>query len=328
MSEGVTVRDRLATARSVVRRLLPFLLAAASFPSAVRLVGDRDLFWAIMAVAWVPVAAVVVALLGILAVALGRRTLAAVAAGVVVANAFWLAPLYVADEPPRSGTRIVAMTANLLYGWADLQALVSEVRERSVDVLALTELTPEAVVELEAGGLLRELPHRVLAPGERAHGSGLYARFPLTPAPDWEGGVHRWPGATASLDGQEVTIRVVHPFRTSKFNADLYRADYRLLQARMDRLAETGPALVLGDFNATRDHSAFRRVLGDRWRDAPEYAGSGYTPTWNLWQRLPAAIALDHILMNRHFGALSAGTWRLPGSDHHAVVADLVLAPR
>ncbi|MGQ0466434.1 MAG: endonuclease/exonuclease/phosphatase family protein [Sporichthyaceae bacterium] len=322
------VRDRLATTVAVAKRLLPVAVLGACVPSAIRLVGDRDVFWAIMLVCWVPVAALLLALLGVLALAARRRLWAGVAAAAVALNVLWLAPLYVADDPPRSGERIVAMTANLLYGWADVPAVVQEVRERRVDVLALTELTPEAVTGLEEAGLLAELPHKVLDPGERAHGSGLYARFPLTRAADWEGGVHRWPGATARLDGQEVTIRVVHPFRTSRFDSDLYRADYRLLKARMDRIGEDAPALVLGDFNATRDHSAFRRLLGDRWRDAPEYAGSGYTPTWNLWQWLPAAIQLDHILISRHFGARSAGTWNVPGSDHHAVVAELVLRPR
>jgi endonuclease/exonuclease/phosphatase family metal-dependent hydrolase len=329
MSGSTTARDRFDAAKRITRRLLPFALAGATVPSVIRLVGDHDLPWPVMVVSFVPVAAFAVLVLGVLALALGQRVVAGVAALVVALNAFWLAPLYVSDDPPRDGTRITAMTSNLLYGWADVGYVVDQVRRHNVDVLGLTELTPEAEAALEAAGIDKLLPHHVADPAERAHGSGLWSRWPLTPAPAWDGGIHRWPGATARIDGREVTFRVVHPFRTSKFNATSYRADYRLLRARMNELHDGGtPALVMGDFNASRDHSAFRRVLGKRWRDATEYAGSGLTPTWNLLQWLPPVIQLDHILMSPHFGARSARTLDIPGTDHHAVLADLVLAPR
>ena len=329
MSEAVRAKERLVTILSITRKVLPFLVVGASAPSAIRLVGDHDMAWAVGLVAWVPVSAVLVAVLGIGALLLRRRVWAGIAAVVVLANAIWLAPLYISDEPPRSGTRMTVMTANLLYGLADLPSVVEQVRRRNVDVLALTEVTPEAVTKLEAAGLNTLLPHHVVDPGERAHGSGLWARWPLTRGPDWEGGVHNWPGATVRIDGQDVVLRVVHPFRISRFNSDLYRADYRLLRVRMNRLNSEGtPALVMGDFNATRDQSAFRRLLGNRWRDASEYAGSGLSPTWNVLSRLPPAIQLDHILMSRQFGAYATDTFNVPGSDHDGILADLVLAPR
>jgi hypothetical protein len=36
------------------------------------------------------------------------------------------------------------MTANILFGRADAEALVREVEQRGVDVLAVEELTPQA----------------------------------------------------------------------------------------------------------------------------------------------------------------------------------------
>lgn len=329
MSEGTTkVRDRLATVRKIAARSLPVLLGLATIPSVIRLVGDHDLSWTVMAVSWLPLSGFVVALLGVLAALLRQRVVAGIAAVVVAANAYWLAPLYVSDDPPRSGSRITAMTVNLRYGLADVSAVMKQVRSRHVDVLALTELTPEAVTALEAAGINEVLPHKMVVPAERAHGGGLWAKWPLTRAPDWEGGIHLWPGATTRIDGQDVMLRVVHPFRISRFGSESYRRDYRLLQARMDRVDENVPTLVMGDFNASRDHSAFRRLLGDRWRDASEYAGSGLQPTWNILLWLPSAIQLDHILMSRQFGARSTDAVDIPGTDHDGMLADLVLAPR
>ena len=300
------------------------LLGVAALPSAVRLIGDHDLPWPIMIVSFTPVAAVALVAVTVGAAALRRPWTAATGALLVALNVVWQAPLWVGDSPPATGTRLVAMTANLQYGWADAATVVRYVREHDVSVLGLTELTPESVTGLAAAGLGALLPHSVLRPGEAAHGSGLYSRFPLREGPAVDG-VHAGAGATVEHGGRPLTVRVVHPFRTSRFTAAAYRADYRTLQAHLDGLDPAVPALVLGDFNASRDHSAFRRLLGDRWRDAPEVAGAGFVRTWSPRYWVPALMQLDHILVNRAFGVREVHTERLPGSDHRAVVAELVL---
>lgn len=198
-------------------------------------------------------------------------------------------------------------------------------RQHDVAVLGLTELTPEAVSGLAAAGLGTLLPHSMLRPGELAHGNGLYSRFPLREG-TWVDGVHAGAGATMDVGGRPVLVRVVHPFRTSRFTAAAYRADYRRLQEHLDGLDHAVPALVLGDFNASRDHSAFRRLLGDRWRDAPEVAGAGFVRTWSPRYRIPALMQLDHILVSADFGVRDVDTLRLPESDHRGLVAALVLA--
>jgi endonuclease/exonuclease/phosphatase (EEP) superfamily protein YafD len=304
----------------------PVLLGLAGLPSLVRLVGDHDLPWPIMLVSFTPVAALGVAAATALAAGLGRRRTTVAGVALLVLNAFWQAPLWIGDAVPREGTPVVAMTANLQYGWSDPASLVREVSERHVDLLGVVELTPEAVAGLTAAGLDRLLPHRVLRPGPSAHGSGLWSRHPLTEAEPWDG-VHAGPGATVRIDGREVVVRVVHPFRTSRFTAAAYRRDYADLTARLSALDPATPTVVLGDFNASRDHQAFRRLLGDRLRDAPEVAGSGFVRTWSPRYQVPALMQLDHILINRQFGVASTAVVRLPQSDHRGLVADLMLRP-
>ncbi len=99
-----------------------------------------------------------------------------------------------------------------------------------------------------------------------------------------------------------------------------------MLRDRLAAQPKDVPAIVLGDFNASRDHAAFRRLLGDGWRDAPEYAGSGYVATWSPRYWIPHFVLLDHILFNRQFGARSTATFEVDGTDHGALVARLVLA--
>ena len=313
----------------VVRYGPPGLVGVAALPSLVRLVGDHDHAWPIMVVTFVPPASL--ALVGLTGLALAlRRWRTGIAGGLLVAlNAFWLAPLYIADDPP-DGTDIVAMTINMQYGWADAAKIADEVRARHVDILAVEELTPEAVGHLSAAGIDAALPYKVISPGVLAHGSGLWSRFPLTPAEQWEG-VHHMPGATVHVPDRtgrvrDVLVRVAHPYRTARYNATSYRRDQSMLRQRLAAQPKDVPAIVLGDFNMSRDHQAFRRLLSDGWRDAPEYAGSGFVGTWSARYWMPHFVQLDHILISRQFGARSTATFGVDGTDHGALVARLVLA--
>lgn len=319
---------RAAAARLAVRHGPVALLALAAVPSLVRLIGDHDRAWLIMIVTFVPVASLALVLVAAFALALRRWRTGAAGVLLVALNAVWLAPLYVADDPPE-GTDLVVMTVNLQYGWADAAQVADAVRARHVDVLGVTELTPEAVTALGVAGLDAALPYRVLVPDAEAHGSGLWSRFPLRPDTEWRG-VHRMPGATLELPGpggavREVLVRVAHPYRTARFNATSYQRDQAMLRSRLAAQPDEIPAIVLGDFNASRDHAAFRRLLADGWRDASEYAGSGFVGTWSPRYWMPHFVQLDHVLISRHFGARSTATFEVDGSDHAALVARLVL---
>ncbi len=224
--------ERWAAARTLTRTAaarygLAAALICAAVPTVVRLVGDHDRAWLIMGVTFVPPASLALVLLTALCFGLRRWRIGVVGALLVLLNAVWLAPLYVADDPPE-GTDLVAMTVNLQYGWADAGQVVDAVRERGVEVLGVTELTPEAATALSAAGLDALLPHRVLAPDTDAHGSGLWARFPLTPAEEWRG-IHRMPGAMMRVQekgggSRDVAVRVAHPYRTGPLQRDLLPA--------------------------------------------------------------------------------------------------------
>ncbi|HST69513.1 MAG TPA: endonuclease/exonuclease/phosphatase family protein [Solirubrobacterales bacterium] len=98
----------------------------------------------------------------------------------------------------------------------------------------------------------------------------------------------------------------------------------------MESLPSTGrgaPWLLIGDFNATLDHSQLRDLLDRGYRDAAEVAGKGLEPTWPAeeWaSRLPA-VTIDHVLADRRLGVVDYEVEELPGSDHRPVWAELAL---
>jgi endonuclease/exonuclease/phosphatase (EEP) superfamily protein YafD len=91
-----------------------------------------------------------------------------------------------------------------------------------------------------------------------------------------------------------------------------------------------GPLVVAGDFNATLDHEPMRRLLRTGLRDAARQANSGWQPTWpgatDAAGALPIGvrlIALDHVLADRYYSAISTSTYPIARSDHRALVARL-----
>jgi endonuclease/exonuclease/phosphatase family metal-dependent hydrolase len=309
----------------VLRRLWPGLvLIVVVVPTLVRLIGDHGRVPLVGLAALAPYsAALVVAALALL-VWLRRWRLVVLAALAAAVNLVWLAPLWTADPPPSAGSPLTVMTANLALGEADPAALVNAVRTHRVDVLAVEELTDAEVGRLRRAGLEETLGYHQLSPQPGASGSGLWSRRPLSRLASWDS-FFAMPAASVEVGGRWVVLHVVHAFPTLLSGSQGFRSDYAVLTRRVGNLDPASPAVILGDFNASLDHAELRTLMGDRFRDAPEIAGAGLLRTWSPSRHLPPLLHLDHVLVDRHFGVRDVTVVDIPGSDHRAVVAELVL---
>jgi endonuclease/exonuclease/phosphatase (EEP) superfamily protein YafD len=88
-----------------------------------------------------------------------------------------------------------------------------------------------------------------------------------------------------------------------------------------------GPLRVLaGDFNATLDHAALRRLIDTGYRDAASVVGAGLRPSWPYDEKwFMPGVTLDRILADRRIDVRAARPYRIRGSDHKALYAELVL---
>ncbi len=86
------------------------------------------------------------------------------------------------------------------------------------------------------------------------------------------------------------------------------------------------PRLLIGDFNATFDQAEFRDLVDRGYRDAGAATGKGLQPTWPSSEVFPwGLMTIDHVLADRRLGVAEYGVDGLPGSDHRAIHARLVL---
>jgi endonuclease/exonuclease/phosphatase (EEP) superfamily protein YafD len=265
----------------------------------------------------------------LVALALRRWVVAAVALLVVGAFAHALLGRAQAGPQPalRDGVTLRVMTANLFVGQGDAQTVVDLVRAQRIDVLALEELPPEEVVRLDRAGLRRLMPYRRYeVAGGGATSSGLFSRRPIRTLAA-ENALHRQGeprGLIGVPDAPPIDLQVIHP--VPPINPE-WRGIWKRMLGELtlppggDRLR-----LLAGDFNATLDHDALRRLLGDGgYTDAADAVGAGYHTTWPAGRDFPPEITIDHVLVDPRIRVQDVSVHTIPRSDHRAVIATLLL---
>ena len=83
--------------------------------------------------------------------------------------------------------------------------------------------------------------------------------------------------------------------------------------------------ILAGDFNATLDHAELRRLIDSGYVDAAAEVGAGLRATWPNARRLPPPVTIDHVLADARAGVQEFSVHPIPGTDHRAVFAELVL---
>jgi endonuclease/exonuclease/phosphatase (EEP) superfamily protein YafD len=277
--------------------------------------------------AFTPYAAVAAFLAAGIALALRNWAAALVVALALIWFVALLAPRMIgSDEEPRRGDVVIGVvSANVHQGAANAGALVGLVERHHADLLAVPELTQSFDRRLRRAGIRRRLPHTALSKGSGAGGGGIYSSFPLTRLPGERPGVFRMPRARIELPrGRTIRMVAVHPPPPRSDTTERWSRGLRSLPT-----SGAGQLWVLaGDFNATLDQVELRRVVDRGYRDAGEVTGNGLIPTWPATVHHLPPITIDHILADRRIRILSYEVDDLPGSDHHAIYAQLAVPPR
>jgi endonuclease/exonuclease/phosphatase family metal-dependent hydrolase len=101
-------------------------------------------------------------------------------------------------------------------------------------------------------------------------------------------------------------------------------AEWERTLAALPPAGREGDLRVLaGDFNATLDNSDLRDVIDRGYVDAADAAGAGLTTTYP--GRFIFPITIDHVLADRRIEVADVDVEKVPGTDHRAVIATLVL---
>lgn len=273
----------------------------------------------------------------------GRRLWVTVwAAALLAVQLFWLFPLDTGTaEALPGGTETVplkVMSLNSEYGEADAASIVRLVRDNDVQLLTLQEHTERLEDQLRSEGLEKILPHRVSEPNDDASGGAVYSVFPLESAgllPDtpFRMDVTRVL-LTDSTTGAKSTLNLtnVHALPPVDERIGQWRSDLLKVSRQAGR---PGNHLLMGDYNSTYDHSEFRELLdsglldatsgGRKLVDVGTASGGRFSPTWPM-EGLPLpGIVIDHMVTTPRISSGDYSVHQVPGSDHAAIMARLVI---
>ncbi len=278
---------------------------------------------------WLIVPAVIAMFLALL----GRsRLLQVLAAALLLCQVFWLFPFDIARPAAASGARgtveLKAMNINSEFGQADAARIVELVRDNGIALLTVQEHTAALQDRLTAAGLDDILRYRISDPTDDGAGSAVYSSHTLEPVglipdtPFLMPTVRLTAEAGSSAAVLEVTN--VHAMAPVDTRVGQWRSDL----AAVARLAERpGNRLLIGDFNATYDHSEFRELLraGPGLVDVGAASGSRLVPTWPMEGPTLPGITIDHLVTSPDVGSTGYQVHQVPGTDHAAVMATLAV---
>jgi endonuclease/exonuclease/phosphatase (EEP) superfamily protein YafD len=224
--------------------------------------------------------------------------------------------------PPLASLRV--LTSNVEFGRA-APALVPLIRERRPDVVFVEEceFTCQGTLETE---FATAYPYRRAVRAAGSHGSLILSRYPLRPTAGVPGTMGM-PGAIADVHKTAVRLQLAHPMPPLPGQVGLWRRELGALRA-FAAAGRSTPTVLAGDFNATRDHAAFRRILDTGLTDAARRAGPGLAASWPARTASVFGAQIDHVLLSPDFTAAGAHFLRVTGTDHRALVVDVTLHQR
>ncbi|MEV4039648.1 endonuclease/exonuclease/phosphatase family protein [Streptomyces umbrinus] len=272
------------------------------------------------------------AAVALLFAALTRWRLGLVWSLAVLAALAWYIEPYGKTSQPKGApvAELRVLTSNVEFGQAT-DELIDAIREQRPDLVFVQECEYGCEERLQQAfgkdknskGDKGAYPYRQAVEGAGSDGSVILSRHPLKPAAGIPATMGM-PGATADVKGHEIRLQLAHPMPPLPTQLSTWRGELSDLRdyAATNR---TRPTVLAGDFNASQDHAAFRRILDAGFADAARLTGDARTPSWPARTAPPLGAQIDHVLVSRDFSANRARFLDLGNTDHRTLVVDLTL---
>ncbi|HMC96439.1 MAG TPA: endonuclease/exonuclease/phosphatase family protein [Flavobacteriales bacterium] len=187
------------------------------------------------------------------------------------------------------------------------------------DLIAVQEVGPEWAAALSRG-LADAYPYQHVEPRTNCYGIALFSRVPFTHVGTITVGGSPFIEAMITVGGRSMRVLAVHA--SSPIDYGQFRNRNAQLRALAREVAsQCMPTIVVGDMNTVHWDHAYADLC----------IRSGLSPLVGTGERSwpsmgpLALIPLDHVLASAEIVSSGVDSFRLPGSDHRGLVADLQL---
>jgi Uncharacterized protein conserved in bacteria len=269
--------------------------------------------------------------LPILVIAAVRRHkwLSAVLSIATLANVFSFAPLFLPRHqaiPAADNFSLKIMSYNM-HGIPEVDGILTVIRRELPDILLIQECSP-ALAAASFHGLDDLYPKLYVDVDKKGFGQAIFSRYPLKQI-----GVEFDTGRTQKVliesPAGPIAVWNTHPIPPFLIPPEQYDAQISALAAEISKA--TGPLIVGGDFNATDQAEAYRKIhryLGEAYRESGKGFGFTYPAPPYTFMDMPFQTGplwrIDHIFHSPDFTATSAHTLTTSGgSDHFPIVVEV-----
>lgn len=269
------------------------------------------------------------AVIAVVSAGTGRYPLATVNAVLIIGVLVLAAPVVFHGDPPEPGDaapRVAVLFANTYYENPSTDRAAAMVLAGDADVIGLVEFTPQMAAALDRAGINQRYPNRVGGTSFTRDGVVLFSRYRVLSSEHVTVGNAPGIDAVLDVDGAPLRVLVIHPLTAmSQTDVSSWRQDLATIG---DVLVDTGePTIVIGDFNATRWHPAFREILGGDVHDVHEWLGHGFSTSWPSDGWMPPFVRIDHALVTAGATPVAIRDVETPGSDHRSFVVTIAVKP-
>lgn len=229
---------------------------------------------------------------------------------------------------------LTVLTFNIQTAIENPESVAAIIRESSADIVAVQELSGQAA-DYFREALADEFPYQALYPQDNPYvGQGLLSRYPILAEEYWRnedlGPTLGHLRVQLDINGVPVTLYNTHPVPPFSFIGQFgLQAHSGAIAILLERaITETGPVILLGDFNMTPQFDEYHQVTAS-YTDAFRvvgHPGLGFTYPNGLQLPLPPLVRLDYVFYNDSFRGQEAYVLAHSGSsDHLPLWVELVL---
>ena len=268
----------------------------------------------------------------------GIKAVAVLTLACLVVQVFWARPYWPLAPAAPAGESLRVLTMNLRCDEPALVDRVGVVARENPDIVVLQDLSQQGWDYLQTTAWLTALPRystqpkdQPLADGSDPCGPVVFATGSVTVR---SAAYAAQPVLTVDLPAASgvpaMSVTVVPVSLPTPSNGlEPWLQGFADLDAAIASLSRTSsgvttPLLVVGDFNATREHLPLRQLMAEHdLGDAAEQAGAGWQPTYPAGRRIPPLFAIDHILLSPSLTASKVTAFGVAYGAHRGLLAEL-----
>lgn len=222
-------------------------------------------------------------------------------------------------EKAADGPTLRIISFNLHSGNTRTDLVLPYLENSGAEVLVLMEVTPAWAAALES--LASRYPYHRVEPRPGNFGIAVYSKVPLKEIEVKQYTDYDFPAIVALVEHKDMEMRLtaIHPVPPmSSGNHDIWFTE--LEKAAAEGAQHSGPALMIGDFNASPWCSAMRMMRGQYGWDF-HCATPVIQPTWKVLS--PLTLPIDLALTRGGLVVLSREIGPELGSDHRPQVIQI-----